>query len=346
AAKIELVSLRTGGPALSVSGEVVVGDSPRRPYEGKFYAVWRRENPTTEGKPFTYLETEGRGHIVGLALQAQGMETGNTSFFEGDDITTIDGEMAIHGTGSEDSFNGGWYDVPDRWDGPVARALSGCMAYQKPLARTGGYRFFIGDTYSYRKSILQTIEHAPERNQGPADYCSVTYLYSENPPTADISIPSQPARQVVDPKRIVFTAHWTLPIASFAFNSATLSRKDVPAGSGTARCLSLRAQGGGDFFGPPFIRFACDLPAGRYKVSIDAVKGPEQAIVQLSQAEVPLGPAVDLYSAKPEVANGIAVGEIQAREGNNDVMFKLVGKNAAATAWGFDLVDLIFERLP
>lgn len=345
AAKVELVSLRGSGPGLAVSGEVVAGDSPRRPYEGKFYAVWSRENPTTEGKPFTYLETKGRGQIVGLALQAQGMESGNTGFFEGDDITTIDGEMAVHGTGSEDSFNGGWYDVPDRWDGPVARALSGCMAYQKPLARTGGYRFFIGDAYSYRKSILQTIEHAPEGNRGLADYCSVTYFYSENPPTADISAPSQKVRRVVDPKRIVFTAHWTLPIASFAFNSATLSRKDVPAGAGTARCLSLRANGG-DFFGPPFIRFTCDLPAGRYKVSINVVKGPEQAIVQLSQAETPLGAPVDLYAVKPEVANGIAVGEIQATEGNNNLMFKLVDKNSAATAWGFDLVDIVFERQP
>jgi hypothetical protein len=42
-------------------------------------------------------------------------------------IRTADGALVVHGTGSEDFFNGGWYDVPDRWDGPVARALSGCM---------------------------------------------------------------------------------------------------------------------------------------------------------------------------------------------------------------------------
>ncbi len=68
---------------------------------------------------------------------------GNTYFFEGDDQTTIDGELAIHGTGSEDFYNGGWYDVPGRWEARRSYPLSGCLAYQKHLGRTGGYRPFI-----------------------------------------------------------------------------------------------------------------------------------------------------------------------------------------------------------
>jgi len=78
---------------------------------------------------------------VGSILQAQGIEPGNTFFFEGDEQVTIDGELSIHGTGSEDSFNGGWYDVPGRWDGRFSLPLSGCLDYKKPLGRTGGYRF-------------------------------------------------------------------------------------------------------------------------------------------------------------------------------------------------------------
>jgi hypothetical protein len=343
-AKIELVSLRGGAP-VAIHGEVVVGDTGRRSDEGEFYAVWRRENPTTEGKPYTYLETSGRGHIVGLALQAQGSEPGSTSFFEGDDVTMIDGEMAIHGTGSEDSFNGGWYDVPDRWDGPVARALSGCMLYQKPLGRTGGYRFFLGDAYSYRKSILQTIEHAPERNQGIADYCSVAYFYSENRPAMTLDVPSLVARKVSDPKRIIFSAHWTLPIMSFSFADATISRKSVPAGQGNERCLSMRSRGG-DFFGPPFISFLCDLPAaGTYKVTIDAVKGPEQGVLQLFRDESPIGPQADLYSASPVRTNAIPMGEITVREGNNKIMFKIVGKNPASTTFGLDLINVVFVKV-
>jgi hypothetical protein len=80
------------------------------------------------------------------------------------------------------------------------------------MARTGAYRFFIGDAYSYRNSILQTIEHGPEGNALEADYCGVTYLYSENRPTVDFEIPTLAQRQVVDPVNITFTADWTVPI--------------------------------------------------------------------------------------------------------------------------------------
>ncbi|MFI5384883.1 MAG: glycoside hydrolase family 172 protein [Fimbriimonadales bacterium] len=343
AAKVELVLLRTSGPTLAIRGEVVTGDTPRRAYEGKFYAVWHRENPTTEGKPFTFIDAKGRGHIVGLALQAQGHESGSTPFFEGDDMTVIDGQMAIHGTGSEDFFNGGWYDVPDRWDAAFSRGLSGCLAYQKPLGRTGGFRFFLGDAYSYTKSIVQTIEHAPERNEGVADYCSVTYLYSDRPPV-DQPIPDLKTRRVVDLARIVFSASWTVPISSFSFADATLSRRSVPAGAGQVRCLSMRAKGG-DFFGPPFISLIFDLPgAGKYDVYMDAVTGPEQGVIQLFQDESPTGDAVDLFAVKPAQANGIQLGQITAAEGNNRLMFKIVGKNPAAAGLGFDLVNVIFVR--
>lgn len=344
AAKIELVSLRKGDSSLPIRGEIVYCDAVRRPEEGKFYAEWRRENPTTEGKPFTWLDTAGRGHIVGLSVQAQGIEPGNTFFFEGDDKTVADGEMVVHGTGSEDFFNGGWYDVPGRWDGPVARALSGCMAYQRYLSRTGGYRFFLNDAYRFDKGIVQTIEHAPTENKHPADYCGVTYLYSERPPTSAVEIPSLASRQVVDPSRLVFTAHWTMPIDSFSLAGTTITRGEVPAGDRRVRALSLRAQGEGDF-GLCFVALRADIPsAGRYKVYIDAVKGPEMGKVQLFREEAPLGEAVDLYAEKPAEANGILIGEFTATEGGNSLMFKVIGKNPAAKSQGLDLVNVICVR--
>ncbi|MCX6577685.1 MAG: DUF2961 domain-containing protein, partial [Candidatus Aminicenantes bacterium] len=142
-ARIELVSERADGPAVDVQTEIVFAPLGKAVDEGRFYARWRRENPCTEGKPFTYLRTSGRGHVVGMILQAQGLETGTTGFFEGDDRAVIDGELAIPGTGSEDSFNGGWYDVPGRWENRGSFPLSGCLDYKKPLARTGGYRWLV-----------------------------------------------------------------------------------------------------------------------------------------------------------------------------------------------------------
>jgi hypothetical protein len=346
AAKVELVSLRKSGSAVSVRSEIIVGDTPKRPYEGRFYAVWNRENPTTEGKPFTYLETTGNGHVVGLALQAQGKESGSTEFFEGDDMTTIDGELAIHGTGSEDSFNGGWYDVPGRWDGPVALPLSGCMLYQKHLGRTGGYRFMIGDAYSYHKSILQTIEHAPEKNLGIADYCAVTYLYSLDRPNLELAIPSLKARQVVDPEKMTFSPHWNLPVSSFCLADATLGRKSVQIGGKPVRCLSLRPKGD-DFFGPPFLTLVCDVPAGgRYRVLVDAIPGPDCGKVRLLQDTSDQDHTVDLYAESVNRANGLLLGEVEAQEGNNNLMFSIVGKNSASSTLGFDLINIILEKVP
>jgi len=56
-AKIELISERTDGPAVEIRAEVVYAPDARSTDEGKLYAVWRRENPTTKGTPFTFGET-------------------------------------------------------------------------------------------------------------------------------------------------------------------------------------------------------------------------------------------------------------------------------------------------
>ena len=95
--------------------------------EGKFYANWHRDNPVPVNQPYTMLDVKGKGHFVGTALQAQGLKTGMTTFFEGDDSTVVDGELRMHGTGSEDFFNGGWYALLDCWDAAMSLPLSGAL---------------------------------------------------------------------------------------------------------------------------------------------------------------------------------------------------------------------------
>ncbi len=343
-AKIELISLRTGGAPVPVHGSIGVGDLKRSPTEGKFYATWRRENPTTEGKPFTWIEAQGRGHIVGLSVQAQGIESGNTFFFEGDDKTIVDGEMTVHGTGSEDFFNGGWYDVPGRWDTQFARPVSGCMTYQRYMGRTGGYRFFLGDAYRFQKSIVQTIEHAPEKNQHPSDYVGVTYLYCDRAPTK-IDMPSVAQRTVRDPDKLIYSAHWTMPINAFSIAGTTLTRTGIRVNNQWERVLSLRARDFGDF-DLCFVDLRADVPsAGRYKIYLDYVKGPECGLLQVKREEVALGPELDLYAEKQEIVRDVYAGEIDAREGANGLMFKMLGKNPKASGMGVDLINVTLVRV-
>lgn len=344
-ARVELVSERADGPPVELQAETAFTTAGRRPDEGRFHAVWRRENPTAIGKPFTFLETQGRGHLVGFVLQSQGFESGKTLFFEGDDQTWVDNRMVVHGTGSEDFLNGGWYDVPDRWEKRLSFPLSGCLGYEKHLGRTGGYRLLLGDAYSFRESVKQTIEHAGTENSIPTDYCGVTYLYAEGSLTPAVSLPPAVERRVVDLTEIVFPAWWQIPIRAFPFQDATLTRKVHKLGNEEVRFLSFRG-GAPDWVGPPYLFVTCHLPAaGRHEISVDVLRGPEQGHVQLFQNEVGVSEPVDLYAEAPAKALRVKLGTLELFEGDNPIMLKIVGKHPQATALGFDLIQLTCTRV-
>lgn len=343
---VELEVMSERATPVDLKAEVLFAPVPRKINEGKLYALWRRENPTRLGEPYTFIDTEGHGHLVGVALQSQGFESGKTLFFEGDDQTTIDGELVIHGTGSEDFFNGGWYDVPDRWEKRMSFPLSGCLGYAKHLGRTGGYRWFIGDAYAFHKSLKQTIEHSGEKNSIPTDYCSVTYWYSERRPNLDLAPPPLKDRTVIDLPEVVFPAWWQTPIYAWSFDRATLTRQKEQINGEEVRFLSLVGTGQ-DWFGPHFLSPICNLPAaGRYAIYIEAVKGPAQAQVQLFQNENPVAEPVDLYAEKPVKSGRLQLGKLELAEGNNNLMFKLVGKNERSSGLGLDLIQVICTREP
>lgn len=286
----------------------------------------------------------GKGHIVGAILQAQGTPPGAIpEFFEGDDETTIDGGLVIRGTGSEDFFNGGWYDVPGRWETRVSLPLSGSLDFKRHLGRTGGYRFMITDAYPFDRSILQTIEHGPVGNLFPADYTAVTFIYADRNPHA--SLPPLAARKVADPGSVVFTPGWTTPIHAFSWSNAVLMKKDEKIGEENLRHISMQAKDR-EVFGDHYISFICEMPAaGKYKVSIEAIEGPSQAVVQIFRNEVGVGNPVDLYASERRKSRALPLGEFEMVEGDNRVMFKLIGKNEKSSGLGFDLYRIIFERI-
>jgi hypothetical protein len=343
-ARVEIVSEREA--PVSLGFEITQAPVPQTSAEGQFRALWRRENPTTDGQPFTFVDTQGRGHLVAVMLQVQGVTSGNTFFFEGDDQAWIDGELRIHGTGSEDFFNGGWYDVPDRWEKNISFPLSGCLAYQKQMGRTGAYRLFLGDAYSYRQSLRLTIEHSGEKNKIPTDNASVAMFYSEQLPAQTIVVPGLASRAVQDPAELVFPMNWQTPIHAWSFDNATLTRKKEKIGAEEVRYLSLVGKGA-DWFGSHFISPVCEVPAaGRYAIYLTAIKGPDQGIVQLFQNENPVAEAVDLYAAEPAKSSRLLMGRVNLEEGRNNLMFKLVGTNSASSGTGLSLFEIICCRAP
>jgi hypothetical protein len=278
-------------------------------------------------------------------LQAQGFDAGQTGFFEGDDQATLDGSLAIHGTGSEDFFNGGWYNVTGRWMSRVSLPLSGCLDYVNPLGRSAGYRFMLTDAYAFRESALLTIEHAPTENAMQNDYTAVTYLYSAERPTMPVDVPPVAARRVTDPERVVFRPGWSVPVDSFSFRDMSLQKRQEPVDGEEVRFLEVRAQGD-DIFGAHSVGFRFALPeAGTYGVSLEAIGGPDQAIVQVVRNEKAEGMPVDLYRPRRERTGPLPLGELAFVEGENVVLLELTGRNARSTGLGLDLAGVVFERI-
>ena len=185
-ARIELIYRKsTSGVDKPIQVSATVSYSTKKrdiKNEGKLYTCWTSNKLPSCSPAHVFLNTKGKGHYVGSILQAQGMQPGMTYFFEGDDSTATDDTFRIHGTGSEDYFNGGWYAFPDRWSKRMSLPLHGALDYSLPFCRTGGYRFYMGDKISFEKDIYESIEHGPVNNNMPVDYTSLAFYYCDIPP--------------------------------------------------------------------------------------------------------------------------------------------------------------------
>jgi hypothetical protein len=339
-ARIELIDESESMPERQIEAEIVVTDIARARDEARFHALWRRENPLTEGKPHTMLDVMGRGHVVGVALQAQGARPANTGFFEGDDEAILDGELAAHGTGSEDFFNGGWYNVIGRWMGRVTFPLSGCLDYKNALSRTGGYRMFVADALPFQESVRLTIEHGPAGNRAPGDYASVAYFYAMDRPAGEWTLPQAAQRAVASPEKIVFKPGWNVPLDSFSIRGMTLEKVQEEIGGERVRYLRIRAKGQ-DQFGPHSIAFRCELPrGGRYRVLLEAVGGPDQGMVQIYRNEKAEGERLDLRRPSRGLLDAAPLAELDFQAGENVVMLKLTGERPNA-----EPASLIFEAI-
>ncbi len=173
-ARIELIYRKSIGGAdkeLHVSATVSYSKEKRDDKkEGKFYACWNSNTLPAYSPAHVFLNTNGKGHYIGSLLLAQGIRPGMTYFFEGDDSSATDNIFRIHGTGSEDYFNGGWYAFPDKWSKKMSLPLHGALDYSLPFCRIGGYRLYLGDKISFEKNMYQSIEHGPVNNNIPVNY--------------------------------------------------------------------------------------------------------------------------------------------------------------------------------
>lgn len=291
--------------------------------EGKLYTVWRREIPEI-GEFYTFLDTKGKGHFVGTVHHAQGLRPGMTLFWEGDDTTYVDGKMLLHGTGSEDYYNGGWYAILDRWDRGISMPIHGSLDYSLPMGRTGAYRFFLSDKMPFEKEIYHGMEHGEVGNDFPVDYATVAFYYGSEPLKGRME-PTEDLREVYLPKR-----HTYFP----QLMEITLERGiQVIFGRGLAMTS----------FGKGAVRIMLnDVPEGKYKVMLNYHETPKGADFQIWQRQNRLTDWISTKASKDSYTENVYVGDIQLTSQTNSITIH-VQDNGDATL--FELTLITLERI-
>jgi len=292
--------------------------------EGKFYAHWFNDYKPAVGQPHVFLDFKSKGHYVGTILQAQGLNPGMTIFFEGDDSTSTDGITRLHGTGSEDYFNGGWYALMDRWDNRMSLPIHGSLDYSLPFARTGGYRLYLNDKLSFDHHIFHSIEHGPEGNKIPVDYTSVALYYAADP-VAEINTPTNKQTKVYVPDTLMMYPQ----LMQFGFWGVTGVKADFSGYWFTA-----------DDDGRLSISVA-EIPFGRYKLFADMGTDTDGAEISVWQRQTQVSGWISLNSAKKENKKHVYLADLVVSKFKQSltIVFKTKNNNNKLI-----LNRLIFEK--
>ncbi len=342
-ASLKLTYLKTSGNAsreIPCKVTIYYNDSSRKENEGKFYASWKREINPGINKPYTILEKKGRGNYVGTLLQAQGLNPGMTIFFEGDDICYIDGEMRLHGTGSEDSFNGGWYALPDRWDQAFSLPVHGALAYSIPLAHTGGYRFYISDKLSFENNFNLEIEHGPENNLIPVDYTSVAFYYCDTPPAKN-DLPLLALLSAIKPPSTM--EYWIelLPVKAISYGATLMKWYQIDSrNKNNYDVLRLEAAKNG------YVKYELEVPAdGEYKLYLSYFIGPDCSSFTVSQRQIPVSQTIKASAGEYNLVEKEYIGNLNIKEGTNTLTIKLEDNPSGAAKGSFFLHRIFLEKI-
>lgn len=311
--------------AVHISTTIYYTNQERVPEnEGRLYTSWNRV--TANGQPHVFLAARGRGHYIGTVLQAQGLNPGMTYFFEGDDSTVVDGEMRLHGTGSEDYFNGGWYALPDRWAGKLSLPLHGCLGYSLPFSRTGAYRFYLSDKISFEKSVFHSIEHGPSGNQVPADYTSLGFYYCNKAPET-FTVPVNALTKVYVPDTLVMypqlmnvTVENNIAVkTAWAYGTGGLSYTYTADDESALKILVE------------------EIPLGKYKLLMDFVRNAAGSAFSVWQGQHNISGWISANEANEKIEKNYFIADIERTASKNTltIHFKTIaGKD-----------KLIFNRL-
>ncbi|MBN1590358.1 MAG: DUF2961 domain-containing protein [Pirellulales bacterium] len=316
-----------------------------------FHARFTETDPPVRGKPVTLLEAEGDGHFVGVVLGARNRVSG--WFGEGDDIFTVDGKVAMIGTGTEDYFCDAWgfRQFSSLYHGaPV-------MEGRRPGDRLSAYRFHILDPVPFRKTFKLEIEHwpwiSPVPNTGRDYYSSLGFWYQKT-----VHRPWPRLGRIIsngpwDPDK----GRWHVPGALEAEDLEVVSYQSNAKGNPRPRIKEAKPNLSGDhmlvFDAGNGGRFSLNVPAeqaGRYAVKIYYPRAPEFGIVGLEVNGKPFGEPVDTYLRRNDLTRPLWPPEMHCfegvtlKKGRNEFTFSVSDKNRRADGYQIGLDCIVLER--
>lgn len=176
-ARIELTN-QTGAALSNIAYEIQHKAQPDLTADlGYFKTQYTTTTPSTPGRDLVFLDTTGAGHLVGVVQSVSGPSTRIN--LEGDERFYVDGlrTSAIHGTGTEDFYNGGWYFNNPADGGRMTWPVWG---YTQHIAGTPDkssmYRLFLQDAIPFKGRIRAGIEHGGA-NEVSVDAWTLAYYY-------------------------------------------------------------------------------------------------------------------------------------------------------------------------
>ena len=150
------------------------GTALARGETGYFHATSNADH-TLRNRDWQFLDVEARGKFVGVShTMTEG--PGSRLYLEGDERVHVDGSRspAIHGTGSEDFYESGWYFNRGTYSNPLTGAPGyetagfGCKA-----VCDGTYRLMLTDAVPFARSLRFGIEDVD------AHYASTAFWYGQ-----------------------------------------------------------------------------------------------------------------------------------------------------------------------
>ncbi len=147
-----------------------------------YFSTESHRGGTTPDADWTVVDRTGRGELAGVVQTVRGyVPDGNMrQYLEGDERVHVDGSLTpqLHGTGTEDFYEGGWYFNRGTFSNPLngntahKRRTSGCADECDSL-----YRLLLSDAVGYGSALRFGVEHGAQ-NDASAHYDTTAFLYA------------------------------------------------------------------------------------------------------------------------------------------------------------------------